>query len=142
VGSKSIIVEFVNKNMVQFIIDGGRSKDLCLSEGSKLTRFCVVFVPFLFIIFDLLSEFGSPLVVDVNDSIEQSPEQDITEHAAEDAFCKDIEWLTKVRAWVALGLDEEDQEGEEGGSKKVKDESRPVGKTESSGGETEDGRVR
>lgn len=63
------------------------------------------------------------LIVDVNDSIKQSPEQDITEHAAENAFSEDIEWLTKVRAWVTLGLDEEDQEGNEGGTEKVKDES-------------------
>ena len=45
------------------------------------------------------------LIVDVNDSVEQGPEEDITEEAARDALGKDIERFTEVKPGLALGLE-------------------------------------
>lgn len=56
------------------------------------------------------------LIVNVNDSIEQGPEEDITEETTRDALGKDIERFTEVKSGFALGLEDKDQYGEEGGS--------------------------
>lgn len=77
----------------------------------------------------------------MNDSVEQGPEEDITEETARDAFGKDIERFTEVKPGLALGLEDKDQYGEEGRSEQVEDKAREVCKSQGSCGQAKDGRV-
>lgn len=77
----------------------------------------------------------------MDDTVEQCPEQDVTEQASEDTHGEDIKWAAKVCAGAGLGLDQEDECGEEGRSDKVEDKARPVGEAQDTGGQAEDGRV-
>lgn len=77
----------------------------------------------------------------MDDSVEQCPEQDVTEQATEDTLSEDIEGAAEVCGRTGLGLDQEDECGEKGGSDKVEDKARPVGESQDTSSKTEDGRV-